>query len=1097
MYSLTKYLRIAPLLLALAIVGCGGGDKKPAPPQPATLASLAVTPGNPSAIVGGTVQFVATGTYSDGSSRDITTTVTWSSSALGVATVSAGGLATGVASGSSTITATQSSINGTAGLTVAGPMLSGTAAAGLPLVGNVTVKDSLGATKTVALSTNGGYTIDVGGMRPPLMLRAEGHVGDSDYVLHSAIATVGNGGTVNITPLTDLIIDNVAGQIAASYFDDGSFAGLTTAQLDAESAALKAKLLPVLLAMKVDASIDLLRTPFTPLASALDAALDVIRVSVDPVLNVATITNLVNQVAITDDITTGAAGEANAPTLDGSGMDTTADDLTQIRALFAEFVELYRNGLPTPQAVAPLLADGLLHDDRGRVEFANDLSTFSDLVAGEVAGVVIGRIDYHYGGGTTPLATVSFSLLDRNGVDLGETRDFTVIHASGRWRLNGNQMALDFSDTGVQMSRDVRNGCRASGVYFGVDDNDSSNSASVSSVVVRGPGLPAGGLEYQRATLGGNWQIVNVSGNPYWYPMTASCASWGAAGVPDATIAAIPDNASYEFRAYTSSGVEVPLGAYGARIAKVVRKRPLTLAELNASTAFLNFTTSVDLQTFNGGDITVSGSGADPARTVRTTVSITDGNGAVNGIDADVTPAANGDFSHTFTLSSPAAVTARNVQVGARDEWDRSYDSSAYYVSGFTVGGTIGGLNGSVTLRLNGAYDQTFSAPGPFAFFTPLANGTPYTVTIVGQPAGQVCGPGIANPTGTINGANVTNVGFLCSNYSVGGTVSGLTGAGLVLTLNGANDLAVAASSTSFAFPSSVPLGGGIIYSIEIKTQPAGQTCTIVRPWGVVTAGAPTITNVGLACVDNVTDALSGTYRLTTLDGQDMSAIRPFLTFYPDGTYIFGLHEDDPACGTTGHGGIEYGVYRWNQGTHAFAFVNAVIDTNGICGVTDSSVPPLAGTLVKNPDGTLSSVIPDDDGVSPSSVATFTPVASTAGTLIGSFGTKQFFNVYGADNTIFVADIRSNALVPATSPGIEDGCYLLSGTLTSGSYTADVGGTCAVSGTQMAADTNGAPWGLSQFGISGAWQFTVTGDSAQFVLPGAGAPAALPRIKPN
>ncbi len=78
----SQYLRIAPLLFALAIAGCGGHhEKTPTPTPPASLSSIAVTPGNQSTIVGGTVQFVATGTYSDGSTKNLTTSVTWTSSA--------------------------------------------------------------------------------------------------------------------------------------------------------------------------------------------------------------------------------------------------------------------------------------------------------------------------------------------------------------------------------------------------------------------------------------------------------------------------------------------------------------------------------------------------------------------------------------------------------------------------------------------------------------------------------------------------------------------------------------------------------------------------------------------------------------------------------------------------------------------------------------------------------------------------------------------------------------------------------------------------------------------------------------------------------
>ncbi len=78
----------------------------------AELASISVTPANRSITTSGTEPFTATGTYTDASNVDITTSVTWSSSAAGVATISnAGGsegLATAVAVGSTTITATHS-----------------------------------------------------------------------------------------------------------------------------------------------------------------------------------------------------------------------------------------------------------------------------------------------------------------------------------------------------------------------------------------------------------------------------------------------------------------------------------------------------------------------------------------------------------------------------------------------------------------------------------------------------------------------------------------------------------------------------------------------------------------------------------------------------------------------------------------------------------------------------------------------------------------------------------------------------------------------------------------------------------------------------
>ena len=83
-----------------------------------SLTSIAVTPANPTVRVGSTQQFTATGTYSDGSTNVITSSVTWNSSSTQIATINSSGLATGVASGSTTITATSGTASGNTTLTV-------------------------------------------------------------------------------------------------------------------------------------------------------------------------------------------------------------------------------------------------------------------------------------------------------------------------------------------------------------------------------------------------------------------------------------------------------------------------------------------------------------------------------------------------------------------------------------------------------------------------------------------------------------------------------------------------------------------------------------------------------------------------------------------------------------------------------------------------------------------------------------------------------------------------------------------------------------------------------------------------------------------
>jgi len=86
------------------------------------LTSIAVSPVSPSIAKGTTQQFAATGTYSDASTADITAQVNWNSADTGVATVSnasgSHGFATGVNTGTSTITASMGTVSGSTVLTV-------------------------------------------------------------------------------------------------------------------------------------------------------------------------------------------------------------------------------------------------------------------------------------------------------------------------------------------------------------------------------------------------------------------------------------------------------------------------------------------------------------------------------------------------------------------------------------------------------------------------------------------------------------------------------------------------------------------------------------------------------------------------------------------------------------------------------------------------------------------------------------------------------------------------------------------------------------------------------------------------------------------
>jgi len=88
------------------------------------LVSIAVTPPAASIAPNATQQYTAIGTFADASTKDLTATATWQSSNSLIATIGTGGLATGVAPGNVTITATSGSVSGSAALIITNPLVS-------------------------------------------------------------------------------------------------------------------------------------------------------------------------------------------------------------------------------------------------------------------------------------------------------------------------------------------------------------------------------------------------------------------------------------------------------------------------------------------------------------------------------------------------------------------------------------------------------------------------------------------------------------------------------------------------------------------------------------------------------------------------------------------------------------------------------------------------------------------------------------------------------------------------------------------------------------------------------------------------------------
>ena len=134
----------------------------------------------------------------------------------------------------------------------------------------------------------------------------------------------------------------------------------------------------------------------------------------------------------------------------------------------------------------------------------------------------------------------------------------------------------------------------------------------------------------------------------------------------------------------------------------------------------------------------------------------------------------------------------------------------------YTIGGTVSGLAASgLTLNDNGGNTVTVSSGATtFTFSTALASGTAYAVTVASQPNGEMCT--VSSGTGTAT-ANVTSVVVSCGaspNYTIGGSITGLTESGLTLDDNGGDTLTVASGATTFTF--STALQSGATYDVTV-----------------------------------------------------------------------------------------------------------------------------------------------------------------------------------------------------------------------------------------------------------------------------------------
>lgn len=258
--SLLPWLMALMLSMWVAACGGGGGQDQNNPPmdQPAVV-SVAVTPAAASIPSGGIQPLMATASYSDGSTRDVTASANWTSGSVAVGTVAqTSGVFTGIASGTSLITASFSGQTSSVTMTVTSASLQSLAvapsSATIPINGiqafTAMASYSDGSSRDVtaytgwASATAGvGAIVQTSGVAKGLASGTSLITASFSGQTASASLTVSSATllSVTVTPATAVVQIGIARPLAAkAMYSDGSETDITATAQWSSSAPLVA-----------------------------------------------------------------------------------------------------------------------------------------------------------------------------------------------------------------------------------------------------------------------------------------------------------------------------------------------------------------------------------------------------------------------------------------------------------------------------------------------------------------------------------------------------------------------------------------------------------------------------------------------------------------------------------------------------------------------------------------------------------------------------------------------------------------------------------------------------------------------------------------
>lgn len=475
--------------------------------------------------------------------------------------------------------------------------IQGTVASGNPIAQAVVVATDInGKTATATADSNGNYTLTTASLSAPLVLVATDPSGQVSPVVSvlASLPVAGKTSVANVTTLTSAVSSLLTTDgNALDFVTPGAattLSAVSTASVQKASATLNTYLANVLAAYGLNTTFDAVATPFVANHTGADAVIDLVEV-----VNEGKVTELVSRsaqnVAYLNLSTTGVANPA-AP------LPPPSAALVANQATLSAYLSALPASLTSCLSGANSAACSAVFDagykDNGYTsiqKYDTDLSNAS-LALGTPQIVQLAT------DGSSALISVPYSI--GSGTNLAQYSFVTTVHPVATpitlpggtqvsWNVIGNQLKYDatvatrvtrryFYDTFANSNGNPDVSFYDAGILLNFNLNG-PNASNVNSILVTGPGLPAGGLYLVNSSVTGAG--LSIAATQPTSPPSASYRtgsdtneyrwSWQAIKSTDTftpptkgfwattpvDVTTIPVNATYVYTLYDASGTQL------------------------------------------------------------------------------------------------------------------------------------------------------------------------------------------------------------------------------------------------------------------------------------------------------------------------------------------------------------------------------------------------------------------------------------------------------------------------------------------------------------------------------------------------------------